>query len=186
MFQVTSWIFRFHLTVYIRNLKTRNEPSERIAINNQNFENMTYEEIIKEVENGAKFTVNFEKRTCRVNGKDVTPQWKKLPERMITNAAILYSVENLYQAYKHSVPSERSESHRRSYFKALPEKSLSDEDMLYGERREVARCKLELHILRHLLWGQLVWEEEWGSWFWQSPKDKDLVLLRSWIEPEKD
>ena len=30
---------------------------------------MIYEEIIKAVENGAKFTVNFQKRTCRVNGK---------------------------------------------------------------------------------------------------------------------
>ena len=30
---------------------------------------MIYEEIIKEVENGAKFTVNFQKRTCKVNRK---------------------------------------------------------------------------------------------------------------------
>ena len=30
---------------------------------------MIYEEIIKAVENGAKFTVNFQKRTCKLNGK---------------------------------------------------------------------------------------------------------------------
>ena len=167
-------------------VQTRNKPSERTTINYQNFENMTYEEIIKEVESGAKFAINLEKRTCRVNGKEVSLSWKKLPGRMITNAAILYSIEHLYHAYKHSVPSERSESHRKSYFKAMPEKSLTDEDMMYGERREVARCKLELNILRHLLWGQLTWENDWGSWFWQSPNDKDLVILRKWIEPEKD
>lgn len=27
------------------------------------FKNMTYDEIINEVENGAKFTINFQKRT---------------------------------------------------------------------------------------------------------------------------
>lgn len=32
---------------------------------------MTYDEIINAVENGAKFTINFQKRTCRVNGKVV-------------------------------------------------------------------------------------------------------------------
>lgn len=181
---MVSRLIRTTNTVNIKFVKTRNEPSERTTINNQIFENMTYEEIIKEVENGARFTINFEKRTCRVNGKAVTLPWEKLP-KMITNAAVLASVEKLYNSYKHSVPSERSESHRKSYFKALPEKELSDEDMMYGEKREVARCKLELHVLRHLLWEQLAWNEDWGSWFWQSPNDKDLVILRSWIEPKQ-
>lgn len=97
---------------------------------------MTYEEIIKEVENGAKFTVNFEKRTCKVNGKvvvseDDTP----LPGHPCVRKIIMLAIERRYAAYKRSVPSERSESHRKSYFKALPEKSLSDEDMS-TERRE--------------------------------------------------
>ena len=33
--QVATWIFRVHLTVDIRNLKTRNTPSERTAMFNQ-------------------------------------------------------------------------------------------------------------------------------------------------------
>lgn len=89
------------------------------------------------------------------------------------------------EAYKHSVPSERSESHRRYYFKALPEKELSDEDMMYGERREVARCKLELYVLMQLLRGNLWWNNSWGTWFWCSKNDKDLIILRDWIEPNK-
>jgi hypothetical protein len=103
---------------------------------------MTYDEIINAVENGAKFTINFQKRTCRMNGKIVMSEEDKPKDTpYLTHAVVLFAIEQRYMAYKHSVPSERSESHRRYYFKALPEKELSDEDMMYGERREVARCK---------------------------------------------
>lgn len=147
---------------------------------------MTRQEIIKAVEDGAKFTINFEKRTCRLNGKvvmseDIPPTQKGFE----TTEGILRAIEKKYRNYKHSVPSERSESHRRHYFKALPEKELSDDDMMYGKRREVAQCDLELYILWHLLKGYLKWDESWGNWFWQSEKDKDLVILRKWIEPDK-
>jgi hypothetical protein len=31
--------------------------------------------------------------------------------------------------------------------------------------------------------GLFKWDEEtMGKWFWQSKKDKDLVILRQWIE----
>ena len=144
---------------------------------------MTYDEIIKAVEDGAKFTINFQKRTCRVNGKLIDLSDCNFPP--LRDEVIIKQIEELYDNYKHSVPSERSESHRRHYFKALPEKELSDEDMMYGERREVARCKLELYVVLCLFEGQLTWHDEWGTWFWQSDKDKDLIILRDWIEPNK-
>ena len=149
---------------------------------------MLYEKIINEVKNGAKFTVNFQKRTCRINGKVVVDNlqydgclgiYPSTEEEMISN------IEQLYQEYKHSVPSERSESHRHYYFRALPEKELSDEDMMYGERREVARCRLELYVLFCIILSRLTWNPSWGSWFWCSEKDKDLIILRDWIEPNK-
>lgn len=147
---------------------------------------MTYEEIIKVVEDGAKFTINFQKRTCRVNGKVVMSEEDKPKDTpYLTHEVIMLAIEQRYEAYKHSVPSERSESHRCHYFKALPEKELSDDDMMYGERREVARCKLELYILVQLLRGNLTWESRWGTWFWCSEHDKDLIILRDWIEPNK-
>jgi hypothetical protein len=46
--------------------------------------------------------------------------------------------------------------------------------------RDVAQAQLELYILCQLLLG-MQWQEEWGKWFWQSPNDKDLVLLREWF-----
>lgn len=145
---------------------------------------MLYEKIINEVKNGAKFTVNFQKRTCRVNGKVVVNDMQydgSLGICPSTEEEMISNIEQLYQEYKHSVPSERSESHRNYYFRALPEKELSDEDMMYGERREVARCRLELYVLFCIILSRLTWNPSWGSWFWCSEKDKDLIILRDWI-----
>lgn len=140
-------------------------------------------EIAKMVRDGAKFTINFQKRTCRVNGKVVNIEVRSNPK--VTTEDVLETIEFLYEYYKRSVPSERSESHRRYYFKALPEKDLTDEDMMYGDNREVERFKLEFFVLGSIISGKLIWKEEWGSWFWQSPTDKDLIILRDWIEPNK-
>ena len=149
---------------------------------------MIYDKIINAVIDGAKFTVNFQKRTCRVNGKIIVNDMQYegyLGTYPSTEEEIISKIEQLYQEYKHSVPSERSESHRHYYFKALPEKELSDEDMMYGERREVARCRLEVYVLLAILKHAIWWKDEWGSWFWQSPSDNDLIILRDWIEPNK-
>nr|DAG58929.1 MAG TPA: hypothetical protein [Caudoviricetes sp.] len=148
--------------------------------------NMTYKEVIQAVENGAKFTINFQKRTCRVNGKVVMSEEDKPNDTpCLTLEDVIAGIEQRYATYKHSVPSERSESHRHYYFKALPEKELSDEDMMYGERREQARCKLELYVLIQLLAENLYWDNSWGTWFWRSKDDNDLIILRDWIEPNK-
>ena len=92
-------------------------------------------------------------------------------------------IEILYENYKYSLPSERSDSKRRQYFKALPVDKLTDEQMATGERREVARAKLEGFILCMIVDGFFVWDEdELGKWFYQSKRDPDLVILRNWIE----
>ena len=55
--------------------------------------------------------------------------------------------------------------------------------MATGERREVARAKLEGFVLCMIVNELFVWNEtEIGKWFWQSKNDPDLVILRSWIE----
>lgn len=145
---------------------------------------MTYEEIISEVNSGARFTVSFEKRTLRLNRKPIDLSGCQVHPRFI-NEPVMRRIERLYKLYKHSVPSERSELHRRCYFKALPEEELSDSDMMYGDSREVARLRLELYVLLCILDGTLTWHEEWGTWFWQSPQDKDLIILRQWVEPQQ-
>lgn len=83
------------------------------------------------------------------------------------------TIEQLYDIYKHSIPSEKTMS-RVPRFKALTEAELSDDDMLYGVPREQAERDLE-----NALKGFSI-PPDAGSWFWQSPNDRDLVVLRSW------
>jgi hypothetical protein len=85
------------------------------------------------------------------------------------------TIEELYDIYKHSIPSEKT-MHRTSRFKALPESELTDDDMLYGVSREQAEKDLE-DALRGF-----VMPEDAGTYFWQSKNDKDLVVLKSWTK----
>jgi hypothetical protein len=62
---------------------------------------------------------------------------------------------------------------RTPRFKALPESELSDDDMLYGVGREQAERDLE-----KALQGFAIPED--AGWFWQSPNEPDLVVLRQW------
>ena len=97
----------------------------------------------------------------------------------------LSNVELLYDRYKHSVPSEVSEYKKKKYFKALSEKDLEDEDMLFGTGRDKAQIELELYILCQIILG-IDWNNnKMGKWFWQSSKDLDLVILKDWIAVEK-
>ena len=58
--------------------------------------------------------------------------------------------------------------------------------MLYGERRDKAQIELELYVLCQILGGFKWNPEKMGRWFWQSKVDKDLVILRHWIEPNNN
>jgi len=136
---------------------------------------MEINDLEKKVEDGAKFRINFEKRTLYINGKQID----------VSDAEQDFSfekLENLYRMYQHSVPGERDDS-RKNYFIALKEEELSDDDMLFGERRQIAKFRLELYVLLAIVSGALTWDESWGKWFWQSESNRPLVILRSWVEP---
>lgn len=147
-----------------------------------------YQETIQTVEDGAKFKINFQSRSLKLNGKYII-QYGEFEgnlgvEPSIGTDEFLSQVEKLYYRYKNSIPSARSESKSRLYFRALPESKLSDDAMLFGEHREKAQFELELYVLCQILNG-LKWEsEKMGKWFWQSKMDKDLVILKKWVEPD--
>lgn len=134
---------------------------------------------------GAKWNVDFKNRNIRINGKYLVENGEF---NVMTGIEcyppdqFLWHVEKAYDLYKHSIPSERSESKGRKYFRALSESELSDEDMMYGVSRDMAQAELEGFVLCSMLEG-VTWQESWGKWFWQSQNDKDLVLLREWFEP---
>lgn len=148
-----------------------------------------YHESVQAVEAGAKFKIDFPSRSLKLNGKYIIQNGKYeggLGVSECNEDEFLANVEELYHRYKHSVPSERSESKSRRYFMALPERNLSDDAMLFGERRDKAQIELELYVLCQIL-GGFKWDHEMmGRWFWQSKVDKDLVILRSWVEPQSN
>lgn len=144
-----------------------------------------YRKSVQAVKGGARFKIDFPARSLKLRGKYIIQNGKydgELGISLCSEDEFLANVEELYHRYKHSVPSERSESKSRRYFMALPEKDLSDDDMLYGEHRDKAQIELELYILCQIING-LKWDsEKMGKWFYQSKTDKDLVILRIWVE----
>lgn len=135
-----------------------------------------YQTVLDSIINGARFRIDFKSRTLVVNRKRIINNGVYDGNLMIEKAADIQSflkeVERLYAWYKHSVPSERSVGKQYLYFKALPESELTDEDMLYGQGREVQQFRLEMYILCQLIYG-LVWDErQMGKWFWQSKRTR--------------
>lgn len=148
-----------------------------------------YQEAISAVEDGVNFKIDFQNRSLKLNGKFVIQNGKyegELGVPFCSDDEFLANVEELYHHYKYSIPSERSEGKSRLYFMALHESSLSDDDMLYGERRDKAQIELELYVLCQILAGFKWNSGKLGNWFWQSKADKDLVILRNWIEPNNN
>lgn len=146
------------------------------------------EELIERVYNGEKFHIDFEKRNMKVGKEYLIKDGEYDTSRELIQfdkefEFMMKTIYQLYLGYKYSMPSERSERKRRTYFKALPVEELDINYMVNGEPREVAQAKLEGFILCMILTGQFKWNEErLGKWFWQSKGDSDLVILRKWIE----
>ena len=148
-----------------------------------------YEELIQRVTSGETFHIDFEKQTMKIgkqklvnNGEydDIRTLFGDTSPEM---SEVLSFIEGLYSDYKYSLPSERTDSKRRKYFKALSINELTDEQLFVAENREVAKAKLEGFILCMILDGHFVWDEnEMGRWFYQSKHDPDLVILRKWVE----
>lgn len=145
-----------------------------------------FHELMNRVDSGEPFNIDFEKRNLKV-GKQFLIKNGECCEGMQINFGwskyqILPIIEELYDSYKHSLPSERNDKKRKKYFKALPIEKLTDSQLMMACRREGAQARLEGFILCAVLSGKFKWTEDMGTWFWQSKTDPDLVILRSWIE----
>lgn len=139
-----------------------------------------YEQFIEKVTNGSEFKTSFENKSLKVDGRYVIKNGKSVDNmRLIDFDGDTYAeIERLYIEYKHSMPTERSEKNRKTYFKALSSEELTDEEMIFGEVRAVAQARLEGFVLCMSLLGKI--EIADSKWFWQG-KDKDLIILKNWI-----
>lgn len=147
------------------------------------------EELVERVDNGEKFHIDFEKRDMKVGKEYLIKDGMHDTSKYVLSTNVgksltdtLSVIEELYYDYKHSIPSERSESKRKRYFKALPVDKLTDDQLVYGESREIAQCVLEGYILIQILMGTLYWDKKLlGKWFYQG-NDPDFILLKKWVE----
>ena len=150
-----------------------------------------YEELIKRVAEGEPFYINFKNRALKIGKEFIVADGVYDAARKLINDAqydmnmncLLDCIDVRYHYYKYSLPSERSDSRRRQYFKALSADKLTDKQMAIGGNREIARAQLEGFILCMIVNETFTWNEtEMGKWFYQSKRDPDLVILRNWIE----
>lgn len=146
-----------------------------------------YQTAIDKVSNGARFSVDFKKRSLRINGKVVDLQ--KMPPGIPihTNLDVwLDEVENLYDTYKYSRPSKSSMAkERKAKFRALSVAELIREcghDALSNPKsRDVAQAELEIFILLSLVNGSFKPEELFAKdWFFQGT-DKSFILRKDWF-----
>lgn len=142
--------------------------------------------MVSAVQAGAKFSVNLKERSAYLGKKALIKNGEYEGDLGVLPLPLedtLEAIEAAYDVYNHSIPSERSDSKQRLYFRALPERELEDDDMLYGVDREYARCRLEMLVLCSILTESLRWNPlVMGNWFWQSQKHPSLIILREWVE----
>lgn len=143
----------------------------------------------EKVHNGSSFRIDLEKRNLLIDNKYIIKEGKYEGNLGIDTSMPLYvlleNIEEYYKQYRHSVPSARSESKQRRYFRALPEHELAEQDMLYGENRELAELRLELYILIAIINGSFIWDDfAKDKWFWQSKVQPSLIILKKWINKQ--
>ena len=127
--------------------------------------------------NGLTARVDFKTRCVKIIGKE------KILVDENTDFGFddpIAEMEGLFEIFNHSIPSERTDRRRHSYFRALRLNQLSDEDVLYGERREKAAAELELCVLCAICKGLLNFGD---GWFWQSKSNPSFIILKEWTEP---
>ena len=88
------------------------------------------------------------------------------------------TVEKLYHNFKYSVPTKRDNKCRGNFTAKHPD-DLSFDQLMNGEKRPIARCKLEAYVILMAMTGQINWKNN-KHFFWQSNNDKELILFREW------
>lgn len=141
---------------------------------------------IKAAKRGSRVIVSLVERSVTVDGCMVIDRgrWEgDLGVAVVDEAAALAMIEDAYAAYERSVP-EHDGNDRSRWFYACDEDRLTDRDLVLGEDRPVARCRLELLTLALILNGSLTVDGPRlrGKWFWQSDRYPDLVILTEWIK----
>lgn len=140
-----------------------------------------WEEFVEAIKDGKKVYVNLYKKTLKIGKKSIIERGdiKTDQELAIDRDGLTWDyVTNLYEAFKTSVPGTGKT--KCKYFKGMNENELSFEEKLKNPDRAYALAMLEGALLIGGLGDTLTFEK--GQWFYQSPEDKDFVVLKEWIK----
>lgn len=139
-----------------------------------------YDEIINSVASGSVFNVDLKKKVLQLDKNNIPLD--NMSVNISSSEDMLSTIHKLFERYKYSVPSERSEGKRRRYFKALKLSEIEYDDFMFGEGRDTAQIKLELYVLLSSIYHKDFWEEIFKEhFFYQSDKDRDLIILKDWV-----
>ena len=139
-----------------------------------------FDEIINSVSSGSVFNVDLKKKVLQLDKNNIPLD--NMSVNISSSEDMLSTIHKLFERYKYSVPSERSEGKRRRYFKALKLSEIEYDDFMFGEGRDTAQIKLELYVLLSSIYYKNFWEEIFKErFFYQSDKDKDLIILKDWV-----
>ncbi len=150
---------------------------------------MTYYEMLIELAQNdySKIHIDLKNKTLKVGKQLLIENGNVIQNKVIVGddayecnelVSECLDVDELYEQYKYSMPSERDGGNH--YFKALAASLLTDEQLIYGMPRLEARVRLEAYVMLGSLAGLIKWKNN-DHWFWQSSKDKDFVILKSWM-----
>lgn len=144
----------------------------------------SYEEIIKKINSGCRFEVDFKNKILKLNRKSVKYDSESIEKYDDINDW-LSKLEELYYDYNYSIPSGRTKS--KVYFKAKNIDEIDMKGMNAPFNREEARARLELFVLFSLVNGSFSFEkilenrENKEEWFYQSSIQKDLIINKYWF-----
>ncbi len=120
--------------------------------------------------------VNFDTQTMTVNDKTLIQNGTPVNGYVLTDEQVTLSkIEQLFAVYETSFPDKKEPS----LFPAKPEQELSMNDIVYAPDRSAAKQELEQTLFIGIVNKSLTYPNM-QNWFWQSDKNKNLVVPR-WL-----
>ena len=145
-----------------------------------------YQTAIQAAERGMKVTVRLPERTLQVDSElliDAGRHEGELGFPRTDEDTALGMIEDAYVRYRQSIPDGAAIT-GNCWFRAKSWDELSDRELVTGEKRSVARCRLETTLLMLILNGSLSADSPAfrDKWFWQSSKYKELIILTNFLK----
>lgn len=120
--------------------------------------------------------VNFDTQTMTVNDKTLIQNGTPVNGYVLTDEQVtLNKIEQLFAVYETSFPDKKEPS----LFPAKSEQELSMNDIVYAPDRSYAKQELEQTLFIGIINKSLTYPNM-QNWFWQSDKNKNLVIPR-WL-----